>query len=179
MPGPGGVRPQGPTDELGGAVFNLKYTPQAGAPAITNLHWIQAYTGSIYGNAFGPILDNNPSGPYSSQTNDSPFYDTQYFAGTLTNGGYFIDRPYVFENEYETNPVVSSQFQVVLANDAISVVGGVVSNSVTLYGGEWWGYTFSAVDVVPEPTAAALFVIGALGCFLVRRGLRSGRPGPH
>ncbi len=41
--------------EVGGAVLNLKYTPQAGAPAINNLHWIQAYTGSIFGTAFGPI----------------------------------------------------------------------------------------------------------------------------
>ena len=40
--GDGDVYPVGPTSEPGGAVFNLKYTPQAGAPVINNLHWIQA-----------------------------------------------------------------------------------------------------------------------------------------
>jgi hypothetical protein len=171
----GGVRPVGPTNELGGAVFNLQYTPQPGGPVITNLHWIQAYTGTIYGNPFGAILDNDPDHPYQAQASDSPFYDTQYFAGTLTNGGgYFIDRPYVFENEYETNPVVSAQFQVVLAGDTQTVVGGVTNNAVTLYGGEWWGFTFSAVDV-PEPSAYLLVMLGASGLLFFRRRARKKR----
>jgi hypothetical protein len=86
--------------EVGGAVFNIQYAPQPGAPAINvgNLHWIQAYTGTIYGNAFGPILDNGGFAPgnaggfpatpggaaaaYSTQNSFSPFYDYSGAAGT-------------------------------------------------------------------------------------------------
>ena len=165
----GGVRPEGPTNELGGAVFNLKYTPKDDAPAIANLHWIQAYTGSLYGTAFGPILDNDPAHPYSAQAADSPFYDSQYFAGTLAGGGgYFIDRPYVFENEYESNPVVSAQFQVILADDTTTVVDGVTKHALTLYGGYWWGYTYTAVET-PEPSTIVLASLGGVTLLLGRR----------
>ena len=155
--------------ELGGALINLKYTPQVGAPAFTSLHWIQAYSGTIYGKAFGPILDNNPAGPYSSQSNVSPFYDTVYAAGTLGGGGgYFLDRPRVPENEYEMNPVVASNFSVVLADDVQTMVGKIIQNTVTLYGGESWGFTYTAADV-PEPSSILLMMIGGGGAFAFRK----------
>jgi hypothetical protein len=150
--------------EVGGAVLNLKYKPQQGAPAITNLHWIQAYTGTIYGNAFGPFLDNDPTQPYKGQNNAGlPFYDGTYTAGTLDGGGgWFLDTPFVTEQEYESNPVVNAQFQVVLADyDA-------TNKKLTLYGGEWWGFNYSAVDT-PEPATCLLMTIGGGGLLFFRR----------
>ena len=155
--------------EVGGAVINLKYTVGLNdAPAITNLHWIQAYTGTLYGNAFGPILDNDPAHPYSAQASNTPFYDVPYAAGTLADGGWFRDRPYVTENEYELNPVVSSQFQVVLVGDTTSQTatgpGGamVTQHALTLYGGYWWGYEYTAADV-PEPSSIVFVSMGFIG----------------
>src|SRR5262249_21190554 len=151
--GNGSVRPQGPTGELGGAVINLKYTPVEGAPAINNLHWIQAIGGpsTRRGDAVPTILDTGEA--YTSQSTVTPFYDTSGgAAGTLPNGGgWFVDRPLINENEYESNPVASIQFQVVLASDTQTIDrNGVVQNDLTLYGGYWWGFTYSAYDT-PEP----------------------------
>jgi hypothetical protein len=153
--------------ELGGAVLNLKYTPQPDAPTIDNLHWIQAYTGTLYGAAVPPLLDNDPANPYKAQSDVSPFYDSVYAAGTLPGGGgWFLDTPLVPENEYELNPVASVEFQVVLASNTVTKVDGVTLNTVTLYGGEWWGFTYSAVEV-PEPATLLLLGLGSL--ILVRR----------
>jgi hypothetical protein len=190
--------------EIGGAVFNLQYSPQPGAPTFTidathQLDWIQAYTGTLYGNAFGPILDNGgfaagnaggfpatPGGaaqPYGTQNSFSPFYDYAGAAGTwgaaANSGAWFLDRPQVpeFNNmtgmEYENNPIVSSQFQVVLAYDTKTVVAGVTQNNVTLYGGLWWGFNYTAQDRtnpgVPEPSTYVLLAFGGIGLFFFRR----------
>lgn len=166
--------PEGAKGELGGAVLNLEYKPVAGGPVIKNLHWIQAYTGTIYGKAFDPVLDNDSNFAYTGQGSKSPFYDTEYIAGTLENGdGYFVDRPKVVENEYEQNPVASIQFQAVLVDDNRTFVNGVVQNNLTLYGGAWWGFNYTAVDT-PEPSACAFLGAGALGAggFLRRRYVR-------
>jgi hypothetical protein len=168
----------GATGELGGCLINLSYTPTAanGAPVINNLHWIQALTGTWYGNPTGggsPILDtpfNGGGSAYTSQSNLTPFYDSLGYAGTYAGGtnGFFVDRPFVSEAEYETNPVAAVQFQVVLASDTVTVSGGLTNNALTLYGGEWWGYNFSATDV-PEPSTFALLGIGALSLLAWRR----------
>ena len=79
-----------------------------------------------------------------------------------------MDRPQVPENEYENNPIVSAQFQVALVGDEVSIKHGIVQNKLTLYGGEWWGYEYSATDV-PEPSAFAIGIIGSGGFFLFRR----------
>ena len=164
-----------PPTELGGAVMNLRYTPQAGAPTLTNLQWVQGLNGSANGMTIPTGLDNFTN--YSTFTRDmsSPFYNDGGTAGQLTNGGgWFLDTPQWPEAEYETNPVISIQFQVVIANDVQTTVGGIVSNTVTLYGGDWWGFSFSAVDV-PEPAACALVVLGGSGLFLMRRVTRRKR----
>jgi autotransporter-associated beta strand protein len=120
--------------ETGGAAFNLKYTPVAGAPAIQDLHWIQAFTGSTRGAAVGPVVDN----PFNA---GSPFYDPLGAAGTLPGGGaWFLDRPQQPEREYESNPVATRVYQVVLAGF------NPATKAITLYGGKEWGYTYSAAD---------------------------------
>jgi hypothetical protein len=158
--GDGSIRPSrfpGP-DDVGGAVFNLKYTPVPGAHAFTDLHWIQAYYGSEYGGASYTALDN----PFA---NGTPFYDDGGAAGQLAGGGgWFLDRPYNTEGEYEQNPVASFQFQVVLADYTAA------TKSVTLYGGEWWGFQYFATDV-PEPSVFALIALGFVWKALGRKYL--------
>src|ERR1017187_1461509 len=132
----------------------------AGAPAINNLHWIQGLSGTIKSNTIPTGLDNFTSLTTFARDNSSPFYDgglTPGTAGTSTNagGGWFLDTPLISENEYETTRVGAVQFQVILAGDTQSVIGGVTNNAVTLYGGDWWGFSFSAVDV-PEPSTGLL-----------------------
>lgn len=173
---PNGARvfAQRPSGEVGGAVLNLQYKPQAGAPAINNLHWIQAYTGTIWGHALSPILDNDPANPYKSQGTVTPFYDQiSPGGGTLAGGGgFFEDRPQVPEfdlyytrKEYESNPVASIQFQVVLADFNED------TKHITLYGGEWWGFTYSAVEL-PEPSSCLLMTLGGGGLLFLRRMTR-------
>jgi hypothetical protein len=135
---------------------------------IKDLHWIQGYTGTIYGKAFGPILDNDPAHPFEAQSNAGlPFYDGPYAAGQLAGGGgWFLDTPFVTETtrggEYESNPVVSAQFQIVLADYDKD------KKHITLYGGEWWGYTYTAVET-PEPASCLLLVLGGGGLLFIRR----------
>jgi hypothetical protein len=161
------VFPARAPDAVGGAVFNLEYLPQPVAPAIANLHWIQAYTGVLRGMTVPTLLDNDPFHPYTAQDDHTPFYDQAVpSAGTLEDGGgWFTDRPVVRRSIYEMNPVASIQFQVIIADDVQTMVKGVTQNAVTLYGGEWWGFTFSAVDV-PEPSALVLLALGGPGLLL-------------
>lgn len=147
-------------------------------PALPNLHWIQGLTGSLWGTTIPTGLDNFTSFTTYARDNTSPFYDgglTPGLAGTLPGGGgWFVDRPLISElnpntgTEYENNPVASVQFQVVLATDATSVVDGITQNAITLYGGEWWGFSYSATDV-PEPATGFLVVtLSACGLFFRR-----------
>jgi len=163
----------GATGEFGGAVMNLSYTPQPGAPVINNLHWVQGLMGTIRSNTIPTGLDNFTSLTTFTRDNSSPFYDgglSPGTAGTSTNagGGWFLDTPTINENEYESNLVASIQFQVVLAGDTQSVMGGVTNNAVTLYGGDWWGFNFTAVDV-PEPSAGLLVMLGGSGLLFFRK----------
>jgi len=178
--------------EQAGAVISLTYTPGLnGAPVIANPVWLQAYTGTIYGNPIAggtPILDNGTPGvagfAYQAQSNTLP----PWYAGAMgtingkPNNAWFADEPSVPERnflqppnypEYENNPIVDVQFQVVLASDSVSTRAGVTTHTVTLYGGEWWGFQYKANDlpynVIPEPSSFALFGLGGIGIVLVRR----------
>jgi hypothetical protein len=186
----GAVAAAGSTGELGGAVFNVSYTPTVanGAPTLAGIRWIQALNGTLWGNPTGggsAILDtpfNGGGAAFKSQSNITPFYDPLGFAGTYgANNAYFLDTPQVpefdsyFTNaEYEQNPIADVQFQVILATDAQTVDGnGITQNALTLYGGEWWGFTYSAVDV-PEPASCLLAMLGGLGLLIRRKTAESG-----
>jgi len=170
--------------DAGGADFQLTYTPTGSAPT-NNLHWIQAYQESFNGGAYSVSLDNfgGVGGSSFKGTNASPFYDGFQTngvrgasgIGTLTNNGsWFLDIPYDFEaftnfsnagagEESLTN--TSVQFQVVLSSDTI--IGG--TNFVTIYGGDWWGYTYSNFDAVPEPSLLGLVAVAGAAWILRRR----------
>jgi hypothetical protein len=74
----------------------------------------------------------------------SPFYDSFSAAGQT----YFADIPGAKEEEYELNPVADVQFQVFLSKDNGPAAGGI-NHDVTIYGGKWWGYQYTAMNV-PE-----------------------------
>ena len=144
--------------EAGGAYIRLSYTPQAGDP--TNVTWVQAVASSYYGGALDVHLDN----PFNRA---SPFYfGPSYAAGTT----WFVDIPGATEQEYENNPVASVQFQVFLAQDFGARNG--VQHDVTLYGGVWWGYVYSATDT-PEPATMLLAGLGLLLIGIVGRTARN------
>ncbi|HUY92953.1 MAG TPA: PEP-CTERM sorting domain-containing protein [Pirellulales bacterium] len=146
--------------ELGGAVIKLTYTPNLngnGAPELDNPTWVQAYEGTSRGHNFGPILDNGGVVDTSSSNSKTPYYAGAKgtINGTNPTQTYFADEPVANENEYENNPVVALQFQTVLATDVTSTLSnGKTLNTVTLYGGEWWGFTYSANDAPPPPPPA-------------------------
>jgi len=147
--------------DLGGAVFNIKYTPVADAPTFADLHWVQAYDQTTKGIS-STALDNNGA--------DTPFYDDLGTAGELAGGGgWFLDTPFDVEKEYELNPVSSVQFQVVLADYSQA------NKEITLYGGEWWGYTYAATEV-PEPSSLAICCIAGLMMLGVRKLLKKECP---
>jgi hypothetical protein len=176
-PGTGISFPATAPGEYGGAVINLQYTPQPdleiGIKKGHSLHWIQAYTGTLWGHTIPPLLDNDPDNPYRAQSGVTPFYDeVTRAAGTLTGGGgYFDDRPLIPEfdsfwthKEYESNPVASLQYQVVLADF------DEAEKHITVYGGVWWGFTYSAVDIPnPEPSSCFLMALGGGGLLIFRR----------
>lgn len=147
-------------NDAGGAVFNLKYTPVSSAHVFTDLHWIQAYSEVTKGVA-ATLLDNLGA--------STPFYDAKGTAGTLAGGGgWFLDTPYDIEKEYESNPVSSVQFQVVLADYDNT------NKKVTLYGGDWWGYTYTASDVPEVDPGSSANALACLisGSILLRGGRR-------
>ena len=139
--------------DAGGAIFVLTYQPQNGNPTngvggIT-LHWVQAYNESLKGGPFTSSLDVSAK----AKTDKVPWYDDGYAAGFGGNNSFwFQDRPY----DSIGNSPANVQFQMFLAAD--KVVGGV--NDVTLYGGEWWGYTYSATPT-PDPEPSTLFLLGS------------------
>jgi hypothetical protein len=180
---PNGLYPGANMGDVGGAVFNLQYTPQPGAPVLNNLHWVQGLMGTAHGATIPTGLDNFTNYTTFTRDNSSPFYDGGLTPGTagainqsnpaIGQGGWFLDTPQFPEKESddanENIPILSVQFQVVLANDTTSVdKNGVTQNNVTLYGGEWWGVTYTAKDA-PEPSTYVLLAFGGIGLFFFRR----------
>jgi hypothetical protein len=164
--------------EAGGMGINISYKPQNGDP--TNINFVQAYVESINGSAFS-------SGTIDGSTPTLPFYNAGSVAGTGTNlqlgmsplmtsstrPGWLADQPY--DNEWGSPPTADDTitntavyFQTFV--EAQQTING--TNYNVLYGGIQWGYTFSTLDVVPEPGGIALVAAGLLGIALRRRHLR-------
>jgi hypothetical protein len=155
-------------NELGGAILNVtsNYQVPANSPSHTySLHWIQAFADTDYGENAGPALDLGRTGG-----GKTPFYDASGgSAGTLAGNpdAWFLDIPNAFELEYENprGPVVSTTFQVVLAlDDQTTDDKGIVQNNVFFVGGFQWGFTYTAVETLPEPSPLSyLSLVGMLG----------------
>ena len=146
-------------EEAGGASLQLAFNPTDGNPLKgKTVHWIQAYNESFGGGPSSSFLD-------APQNPTTPFYDVFSSAGQT----YFRDDPGDKEQERETTPVSDVQFQVFLAFD--SGAGGGFTDNVTIYGGKWWGYQYTASDVVPEPSVLAVGCLGLAG-WVVRRAAR-------
>jgi len=129
--------------DCGGADFGLTYTPTAaGSPQ--NVFFIQAYQEILNGAAPVVALDNG--------TNATPWYGgASTYAAAASKMG---DEPYDSEPEAKEGYHTDVQFQTVVAVD--NVVSNV--NNLTLYqDAEWWGYQYSNIDAVPEPSTWALF----------------------
>lgn len=137
--------------EAGGGELVLNFNPKGLDPLKgKTVDWIQNVYSSYYGGVLNPHLD-------APATATSPFYNTFSAAGQT----YFADIPGAPEREYENNPVANVRFTVFLATD--NVVGGV--NNVTIYGGEYWGYQYTATDLAPVPETATA-VVGFLAAIL-------------
>jgi hypothetical protein len=148
---------------LGGNGLNLGSVDNGnGTTTTTSLNWVQAlqahHDTPAYANP-NPYYQYRLDNPYA--TNGTPFYNDGGAAGTYNAGAnaYFFDRPWKVENEAsESNPVADVQFQVALAMDAQTTnntTGAVISNVLTLYGGYWWGYTYTAQEVAGFAAPAA------------------------
>ena len=141
----------------GGAHLELDYTPEAGGPAVADVHWIQAiwtndplsnYGARVYGE-YSIYIDNygNDAGnPYYDAMTDYPAQD------------WFGDTP---SRQCDAAcPCSRSRYdweaQVFLAT------GDLEAKTLTLYeDGVWWGFELTCV---PVPSAVFL---GAMGLSLV------------
>ncbi len=151
-------------EDRGGAVFSLTYTPQPGDPA--DIHWIQAVSAD-YNGATDIHLDN----PFDRTV---PFYDPAGASGRLPNGtSWFLDIPSAPENEIE-DFYANVEFQVLLAVDNVNPTG---FHSVTLYGGEWWGYQYRTADVGPVPEPATFLLVGTSGLLTIWKRRKVFAPG--
>ncbi len=152
-------------DEAGGANIELKFDPTGSIEDPLhgqNFHWIQALIANYRRNT-GTSTSTGRLDGYSA---GMPFYDQNSAAGIKDGVGYFADIPGVNEAEYEGNLVGDVQFQVFLALD--NGAGGGFDHNVTIYGGYWWGYQYTAVDV-PEPPMAFAGVLALVWCVRTRR----------
>jgi hypothetical protein len=160
--------------EAGGTGMLLTYTPKNGDP--TNINFVQAYIESINGSPFSTgTIDGS---------NATPFYNVGAVGGTgttrttgsplgvsATSPGWIADQPY--DNEYGTsvpgaddtitNTTVTFQTFV----EAQMNIGG--TNYNVMFGGVQWGYSFAALDAVPEPGSVALATAGVLTAGFARR----------
>jgi hypothetical protein len=173
--------------EAGGMGILISYTPKNGDP--TSINFMQAYIENINGTGFS-------SGTIDGASGNLPFYNAGSAGGTgttyrgiTTNGpgtsplvtsgtvpGWIGDQPY--DNEFGppggpaddtvTNTTVT--FQTFISS--VMNIGG--TNYNVMVGGIQWGYSFSTIDMVPEPGTVALATTGALAAGLLRRYQRRG-----
>jgi hypothetical protein len=146
--------------DAGGANFALTYQPRAGTtdPGAASIHFLQIYRYSDNGQAATFHVDN----PSTSV----PWYDAGGVSRIGPNKSWMFDIPYGTEDMTETGTAGQDErllsrvfdFQTFVAVD--NFAGGV--HTVSLYGGETWGYRYDNIDT-PEPATIALFAAGVAG----------------
>src|SRR5262249_11480184 len=117
----------------------------------------------------------------------TPFYDQVFasgYAGAGNSQKWMDDTPYRCENQSNTGtcndegpPTLVSidwEAQVFVAVNLGANATLGTQNDVILYGGRWWGFTYTNADV-PEPGFGLLAGLGLTAMALVRR--RKGSPG--
>lgn len=157
--------------DAGGANFAMTYTPRANStdPAAGSIHFLQLYRESINGGADTYAIDNAGA--------DVPWYDELGISDIGAASSWLFDIPYTCEagltsNDDCTGGVDEAQtsanveFWSYVAVDTMNA--GV--NDVVLYGGENWGYDYTAVDnFVAEPTSLVMLATGGLLLGTIRR----------
>jgi len=110
------------------------------------------------------FLDNAGFGPGNGAKPTDPWYGWL----TATNGTDITTSTAATSTSFSDNPTLSFvpgmvvQFQTFVAKDVVTNNGlGGKTNTVTMYGGVWWGFQ----DAVPEPSSWILMVSG--GGFIV------------
>jgi hypothetical protein len=168
---------------LGGADFNINYTPGMGDPTGNNVRWMQVIDtnmpsarGTTYGvtgtGANGipagttAYLDN--AGPGNNQDGTGapidPYYGwltatniTDITTSTAANSTHFSDTPAL--------PLVNGrnwQAAAFVSSESDTVAGGITTHNVTIYGGVQWGFQ----DTAPEPSTFMLLATGGIIGFL-------------
>jgi hypothetical protein len=180
--------------DRGGAVFGLKYTPNVAAGDPTNIHWLQGILANYNGATDTGRIDNPSSAanPTPPPARISPWYDDGGAAGTPADGtgigngnntSWFLDIPSAPEllqpEASETKDFFANvQFQVFVAVDGGAANG--IAHNVTIYGGEWWGYNYTASDTVnatvtPVPSTLVMssILFGMFGAVCWHKRLKS------
>jgi hypothetical protein len=156
-------------EDAGGANIVISYNPRASSTDPTDINFLQAYSISMNGGAFGAgTMDNGGSG--------GPFYNEGGVSGTgttnrtgtiplvssSTTAAWLVDIPYTPEKGYsppfadDTINAETDRFVTFISGQ--KVISGTTYN--ILYGGISWGYTFTTVDI-PEP-ATLMFMAPAM-----------------
>jgi hypothetical protein len=184
------------TGDIGGANYTLNYVPGANDPggsssatALANVHFFQ-FVRTI------STFQDEPNGVPSTVTRyfvdnkgslTTPFYDQVFasgYAGPGNSQKWMDDTPYRCENQSGTGtcnddgpPTLVSidwEAQVFVAVNLGANATLGTQNDVILYGGRWWGFTYTNADV-PEPGFGLLSGLGVIAMALARR--RKGLPG--
>jgi hypothetical protein len=181
------------TGDVGGANYTLNYMPGANDPggatsatALASVHFIQVLQiNASYGNdATGLQTSNSTTYCIDNLGNaGSPFYDVVGGSSgyaQMSTQKWMDDTPYTTEDkggygngQSDTGPIVLSEtdlFDTFIAVDMGATA--TTQNNVLLYGGQSWGYTFSASDV-PEPGILALTCFGGIAVLIGFRRLKN------
>ena|SRR5271157_368978 len=171
--------------DAGGADFVLSYQPRASSTDPTSIHFVQAYLDTINGVSTGNNATGVLDGPAYAGGTGVPYYDLCCTSGTIGTSSWVRDIPFTCESgayalingrtgcdtgvdEAITSESVQFQMFVIGANPVDLSGSGGAANTYILYGGEQWGYTYTATDA-PEPCCALLSGLVLLGVAGIKR----------